>query len=277
MTAPEIGSRGQYGARYGQEILTAVNLMAWERLYRRGILFSAPPLRGGGSGLAENSPKDKAKLAPKAPLEVYGTDWKLNGANALKAADEVAGVVREIMGLEKKWGPKADRRVLATTDAAIVHYKLLVESFKQLSAFCKEMERVVSLGTPEAPDGIASNALDAYIGSKVEGYTYGNVYLCHGGEALKGVRFLGDLKELHATLDLADRMIDKHRGTPWETLIRRAYVPVFYLAVLGEGGEFERPGATSSGTETATPVTPARPERPSKAGTGGSSATSTGP
>ncbi len=66
-------------------------------------------------------------------------------------------------------------------------------------------------------------------------WSYRNVYLCHGGAALKSLHTLGGeegKKELHEALDLADKIIDRHRGTPWEVLARRGS-----LAIYQPGGE----------------------------------------
>jgi hypothetical protein len=61
-------------------------------------------------------------------------------------------------------------------------------------------------------------------------WSYRNIYLCHGGAALKGLRILGGdegRKALHEVLDGADAIIDKHNGTPWEVLVRRGAIALY--------------------------------------------------
>ncbi len=56
------------------------------------------------------------------------------------------------------------------------------------------------------------------------------MWLCHGGAPLKGMKFLGGeegKKELDEVMDLATKMIEKHNGTPWETLVRRGAVCIY--------------------------------------------------
>jgi hypothetical protein len=96
------------------------------------------------------------------------------------------------------------------------------------------------------------------------------------------VAFLGNLAGLHAALDVADQMIEKHRGTPWELLLRRASVPVFlpiFERPLNKGnpGTNDRSRAKSSSTPntTETPAAPARPSRPATADPGQGGGTST--
>ncbi len=59
---------------------------------------------------------------------------------------------------------------------------------------------------------------------------YRCVWLCHGGAPLKSMHVLGGddgRKELVQALDFADRMIEKHAGTPWEVLVRRAALAIY--------------------------------------------------
>jgi hypothetical protein len=70
-------------------------------------------------------------------------------------------------------------------------------------------------------------------------------------------------------------MIEKHKGTPWELLIRRASIPSFEPilerpAPVGGSGSNDRtrPRSTSTPNTTETPGTPARPSRPATADPG---------
>ncbi len=94
--------------------------------------------------------------------------------------------------------------------------------------------------------------------------------------------FLGNLVGLHSALDVADQMIEKHRGRPWELLIRRASVPVFQpiferpIAKGGQGAtDRSRPKSGSTANTTETPAAPARPSRPATADPGQGGGTTT--
>ncbi len=277
VTAPDVGSRGEVLGRNSSEPLFVANMNAWERLHREGILAAGPQVDLRGGMLAEVG---NAARGPRGHGPRSGANWSTLRRQALRDAEDVAKVGVELLEAEKQLGPKADIRVLATTDALVVHYKMLAETFKQFAAFCAEMDRIERTKRVIPSDGFVTHILDDYVDKEFDGFTWHNLWLCHGGGAgLKNVRFLGDLKELHETLDLADRMIDKHRGTPWEVLIRRAYLPVFrpIVHVNTGGGKPPKPKATSSAQDTAT--TPARPQRPTRGnqGGGGSTGTSSGP
>lgn len=61
-------------------------------------------------------------------------------------------------------------------------------------------------------------------------WSYRSVWLCHGGAALKSLKFLGGedgKKEAHEALDYADKAIERHRGTPWEILVRRGSIAIY--------------------------------------------------
>ncbi len=61
-------------------------------------------------------------------------------------------------------------------------------------------------------------------------WSYRNIYLCHGGAALKSLKILGGdegKKALGEVLDFADKAIEKHAGTAWEVLVRRGAIALF--------------------------------------------------
>jgi hypothetical protein len=274
LTAPEIGSRAEVLARYAAEPLFLANLSSWARLHHEGILRGEPQLEAGG-GLGENrghrgSRQGNLRRGNLATIR----------RGALRDAEVAARTAQELHEAEKQLGAQADRRVLATNDALIVHYKLLAETLKQAAAFCEELDRATRGGVPASPrDAFARSEFEDYAGKTVDGFHFVNVFLCHGGQPLKSIKFLGDLKELHATLDLADRMIEKHRGTPWEILIRRACLPVFTPTFAPGPGKVEKPKAQSSGQNAATTPAQNRPQRPARgaADNGAAAGTRTGP
>ena len=276
VTAPEIGSRPEYAKRYGKERLFLANLNVWKRLYEKKIIRGAPPLRASGTRLSEYRRKGKPE-----PLAFTGTEWKALRQRALAAVKEVGTAAAELLKAEERFGKKADRRVLATTDALVVHLAMLDRTFTELARFCEAMGRA---GRPGPSDGFSSSALDPVPGRRVIAFTTRNYSLCHGGAPLKDVRFLGDSKPLHEALDLADRMIEKHRGTPWEVLMRRAYLTVF-LPVLEQPrvgtGQVQPTPRTRAASGANTQATPGgavrRPARPVRGGTqGGGTGTRTG-
>jgi len=263
MTAPEIGSRAEYGARHGRDRLTAAILNAWDRLYRDGILRGAPPLKAGPSGLSEN--KSPGPATYRDPRQ-----------DAVKNAETVEKAAAELLDASKKLEKESTLRTIATADALAVHLLLLGQAYRQLAAYDEELSRP---GKPQGVDGVGASALEPANGEKIIGY-HQHVYpLCHGGARLKEIAFLGDLKALHATFDVADRMIEKHKGTPWEMLVRRASIPAFTPiferpATTGTGtNDRNRPKSTSSSTPNTT-ETPGAPARPSRYG--GSDSGSTG-
>jgi hypothetical protein len=273
MTAPDIGSRPEYGARYGREKLYAAILNTWDRLHRDGILRGIPPLKAGGSGLSEN------KSTEKPPTYRDTTDWKAQRQDALKDADLVDRAGGDLLDASKKLEKETSLRTVATADALVVHLLLLAQGYRQQAAFCDEMMRP---GKGGAADGVGASSLESPNGEKVIGHFYRQYYLCHGGARLKEVAFLGNLNGLHAALDVADQMIEKHRGTPWELLIRRASVPVFYPFFerpAAKGGQAandrtrSKSGSTPNTTET--PAAPARPMRPATPDQGQGGGTST--
>ncbi|HLF92724.1 MAG TPA: hypothetical protein VJB14_04635, partial [Planctomycetota bacterium] len=211
------------------------------------------------------------------------TEWKNVHADALKRAESVDKAANDLLAAAKRTEKEADRRTIASTDAFLVHLKLLSQSYRQLALFCEAMDKAARVKKP-ATDGVAGSELEALGGEKVIGWYPRNYYLCHGGAALKEIKVLGDPKGLHAALDFADKMIEKHLGTPWELQMRRASVPVFYpifdeKADAAAGGRSTpRPSAKSSSTQAQT-ETPGSPQRPSRGSTGESgrgSGTTTG-
>lgn len=279
LTGPDFGSRAQYVARYGKEPLYGAVVTAWDRLYRAGILSGLPQLRVNGASLSVNA--DKRRSEPQMPFG--GTEWRSLRPAALKLAEQTARALGDLDPVLRKADKSTDRRTLATAEALDTHLRLLEQSYHQVIAFCDEMERIERGGFVEG--GFASSRWTPGPGERVIGYTYKPVYLCHGGGALKAVAFLGDRTKLHAALDQADLRIDKHRGTPWEVLLRRGSVAVFVPLIETEAmraaraaASRERPTSGSTARTDETPGTPQRPPRPARGGDGsqGGGGTTTG-
>jgi hypothetical protein len=274
VTAPEIGSRPEYGAKYGREKLYAATLNVWDRLHREGILRGVPPLRAGGSGLSEN------RAEAKQPTYRNSAEWKSQRQDAIKNAEAIDKVVAEYRETARKFEKESSLRTVATADALAVHLLLVAQGYRQLAAFCDEMMRPKR---PAVGDGVATSSLDNPNGEKVIGHFTELYYLCHGGARLKDVAFLGDLAGLHAALDIADQMIEKHRGTPWEMLLRRGSIPIFtpvFEPPPSRGGgstnDRSRPRSGSTPNTTETPAAPARPARPATGDPGQGGGTATG-
>ncbi len=281
LTAPSIASRPEYGARYGKDKAYLATVGAWDRLHRAGILRGAPPLKASGGGLAENVRSEKESAGSRFSRMVG--DWKAQRIDALKQAEAVEKVAGELAETVRKNEKDADLRSTATAEALLAHLKLLEQACRQFGHFCEEMERQARARALPSSDGVAATELRSPTGEKVIGYYYQSYSLCHGGAALRDIRFLGDLKELHAAFDAVDALIEKHRGTPWELLIRRGTVPVFtpifeVKVEPGAGGAAERPKPRSSSSGQAATETPganARPSRPVTADPGRSGGTTT--
>lgn len=271
MTAPDIGSRPEHLARYGKDRANTAIVNAWDRLFHEGILRGAPPLKSTGGGLAENPRPIKPSPPSHGPL-----DFKATRQDAIRAEQVLDKLAAELAESVKKLEKDASPRMRATFDALQVHVRLLAQAYRQQAAFCEEMDRIVH-GVKPGSDGVAASALESPGGERLLGYMYQNVFLCHGGAPLKEVKFLGDLKGLHAALDFADEMIEKHRGTPWEVLIRRASVPVFvpYYDVARSAPQ-DRTRPRSDGTAATTETPGSRPTRPTQGDSGPASGTATG-
>jgi hypothetical protein len=140
------------------------------------------------------------------------------------------------------------------------------------------MARVTSAKKAFPPPEPAGRRLEEYVGERIVGQAHWSLTLCHGGEALKSFAFQGDAavrKRLHDALDFADRIIEAHRGTPWEMLARRASVPVFVPIIYSTYRErMARPTSDVNKTRTQTQA-PKRPNRPDERdqGDGGDVAT----
>jgi hypothetical protein len=267
MTAPDIGSRAEYAARHGRDRLYAAVLNAWDRLHRDGILRGLPPLKAGSGGLSENKPAGPPSY--RDPRQ-----------DTLKNAETVEKIAAELLEASRKLEKESTLRTVATADAFAVHLLLLGQSYRQFSAYFDELSKP---GKPQGVDGVGGSALEPANGEKIISYHFIQYYLCHGGARLKEVSFLGDPTSLHAAFDVADRIIEKHKGTPWEMLIRRAslavFTPIFERpATTGGSGTSNRtrPSSTSTPNNTETPGSPARPTRPTTADPATGSGTSTG-
>lgn len=247
--APDVGSRRDYLVRCSKEKLYHANLQTWERLHKKSILRGPPPLKSSGGGLAEA--KGRGAAAPLA-----GSDWRSIAAAAHRSAREVDDAAGELLAAEEALKKDSDRRALATTDALIVHLRVLSCAYDELAGFCEEMAR------KRDPDVI--------------GYSYRSVFLCHGGEPLKHFGWLGERTKINDALDLADRMIEGHLGTPWETLMRRASLPVFTPVRQVREGPTRRDRPPKPTSDSSSTATPSRPSRPNQGDQGGSGGTSTG-
>jgi hypothetical protein len=265
LAEPSWLSRAEVGARIGKDRLAGLVISTWERLWREGVLEAPPTLRPNGS----EAPRTEKDPRPTG-LQRGGAEWKLVHAQALKAAASADKGSDDLLDAVKKGEKTADRRSLASAEAFAVQLALLSQSFRQLALFCEGMEKAGRV-KKAASDGVSSSEFEAADGEKVLSWYWRSYPLCHGGAALKGVKFLGDPKGLHAALDLADRAIEKHAGTPWEILIRRSSIPNFLpiFEQKGEpgaaGGASVRPSAKSSSGQ-ATTETPGSPQRPTRGG-----------
>lgn len=273
LTAPEIGSREAYGAKYSRERLYGVVVGVWERLHKENILRGMPPLKSGPGGLTENRGAD-GKEKPFFGRE--RDNWKGQKEDALKNAEIVDKAAAEVLDASKKLEKESSFRTTATADALGIHLLLLAQGYRQFAAFCDEIQK------PHKSDEVAGSVFESPGGERIIGHVFRQYYLCHGGARLKDVAFLPPLGGLHAALDAADRMIEKHKGTPWEVLIRRASVPVFLpyfeRPATGNSGSNDRsrPRSGSTANNTETPAAPARPARPGTADSGSGSGTATG-
>ncbi len=276
LVAPDLRSRDRVRQEYGRENLAIAVHRAWVRLQKKGILRGSSQLRLSGKRFRE----EKSRNEGASTGMISGSGWKSRRQEALRKITEVDKVLLEFLPVLEKFGPESALRVRATADAFHVHLLMLRFNFRQLALFSEEMARIMRRPAPSSPE-FGSPVLEQYAGKRVIGYSYRNFFLCHGGKALRGVRFLGGPeveKEKQHLIDVAMQVIDRHRSTPWEILARRAgFVILLPTVQAGTANQKNRPKPKSSGSgdnATATP-NPNRPNRPN-AGGGGSGGTATG-
>lgn len=229
VTGPEMGPRDQVRDRYSKERLFVAILNIWERLYKAGILRGAPRLKATGGRITEIKPPGGGNS-----MFVFGSDWRTNRGTALRGVAEIDKVVGEFGQAVADDGAAADKRILGIAEAFLVHLRVLRLNLAQLALFCDDMDKALRQKRP-AGDSFAGPVMDDCTGCRSGSYSYRNVSFCHGGSSLRDVRLLGgeaEEKEKRDILDFADKIMEKHRGTPFEVLVRRAA-----LALFAHGGD----------------------------------------
>ena len=276
MTAPDLRARDLVRRDYGRQPVAIAQHRAWVTLQKKGVLRGASQLKLSGKRFREV----RSQMGSSSSLIAAGGSWKARKGQALRQVKEIKAVLAQFLPVLEKFGPDADLRVGATADAFHLHLKMLLFNLKQFAYFCEEMNRISrTKSVPRKEFG--GRRLDQYIGKRISGYSYRNLYLCHGGTPYRGMTFLGGDRvgeEQREILDLADQLIDRHRSTPWEVLVRRSAFALFTPIIqAGTAKQKKRPKPESSGSgdeQTATP-NPNRPPRPG-AGGSGSGGTATG-
>ena len=268
MTAPDLRARDLVRRDYGRQPVAIAQHRAWVTLQKKGVLRGASQLKLSGKRFREV----RSQMGSSSSLISGGGSWKARKGQVLRQIKEVKAVLAQFLPVLEKFGPDADLRVRATADAFHLHLKMLLFNLKQFVYFCEEMDRVTrAKALPRKEFGGAK--LDQYIGKRISGYSYRSLYLCHGGAPYRGMTFLGgDLvgEEQRELLDLADQLIDRHRSTPWEVLVRRSAFALFTPIIqAGTNKQKKRPKPESSGSGDEATATP-NPDRPPRPGAGGS-------
>jgi hypothetical protein len=159
----------------------------------------------------------------------------------------------------------ADRRWLATLDATFFSVRLARMNFLQWHHFC--LERQVK-GDVDLKNIQIIRTEPRYA-------------FCHGGKDLAREEVYGNSavrSEWESLCSQADLLIDRHKGTPWEMLIRKGMLLEWeiYEREKGRTVKAKRLKPSSSNTSTATPQGGGgTPTRPGRSGPGSSSASTT--
>lgn len=267
LTAPFTGSREEYLSMCWKDPLYRAYTEVWEELYKKALVASPPPLlvKNGRYVEADRPAMFRAEpwLAGRTPGVRYSgiamwMSWTKRAEGARAASKGFDDAATKLEDAIEKFGPSSSLRFRATADALLVHLRILSCQEDQFDAFCTTMDKLTRIREKLLEkDSISCNLLTTYAIVEFSAYRIRHFYfLCHGGASLKKIQFLGDPKKLHAALDLADKMIERHRGTPWEMVIRHAGIAVF--EPLPALRHVFRPVANSHGKST---TTLARPQR----------------
>ncbi len=272
LVAPDLRARNQVRQGYGREALSIAVHRAWIQLKKKGILRGSPQLRLGGTRFREEKPRQEGVVNSAQ----VGANWKARKQEALRNRSGVEKVLAEFVPLLEKFGPNSSHRARATADAFHVHLLMLRFNLRQLALFAEQMGRWIR----PAEEEFGESSFEDPAGRKPIGFSSRNYFLCHGGKALREVKFMegpGVKEEMLRLLEVADRVIDLHRSTPWEVLTRRAGFVVFVPVYKVGTGKKNRPKPKSSGSTGETTATP-NPDRPNRPDGGGgtSGGTATG-
>jgi hypothetical protein len=269
LTAPFLGSRDEYVEDQSRSPLYRALIDAWEEAAKLSLVTHPPPLRWQSDKLVPRPPDD---IRWRSGAPIWSTSQRL-GANSswvklAEQARETAGRTAEIrkrldVTLGEVVADRANLRVRATAETLALFLDLSRLNHLLFEQFCLKQ---VDAGTKSEPE--------TYILKRVARN------LCHGGgESLAGLALpAGD--EWPSLGSRLDAQIEKHRGTPWEVLIRRAIILDWQLWIppppTGGPVTSERPQASSERDASPTPTS--RPSRgaPSQGDGSSSGGTPTG-
>lgn len=268
VTAPSLQSRADYMNSRNVDSLQAMVIRIWWEAYKLKLVTAVPPLKISASNrlsLNKSDPNAKRYMFTGVPWYVGSMisrrDWRTKAQEARKQA-EATGELIERMGDElSKVNPAgADKRWLATAEALRVCLMVSRMNLLQWAVFCGEQENVKP--TPGRRFVVA----DVW-------YSF-----CHGGKAIVdaelcgGDSLRGNWKSLCAAVD---KVAERHRGTPWEILVRRTLILKWEIKIStpGRGGSSQTRARPSRGSPTSN--TPGAPTRPGRSNRGGSSSGST--
>ena len=254
ITSPPLEARGDYMRRKNVDPLQAMTIRVWWEAFKLGMVSAEPPVRISNDNRLElndavgTTRRYVRSLVPWAFSEDAGSvNWKGRARNAEKQASEVADLVARMGGeLEKVDLLAANKRWLATAETIHAYLRVCRMNLLQWQHFCLE-QATKDFGVGR----VTMTAMPRYS-------------FCHGGKAVEDQDIYGaealreDWKSLCAGLD---GVIDRHRGTPWELLVRRAMI-------LNWGVTVVRPG---TGTARTNRARPSRSSKKSATETGGNS------
>ena len=306
LTAPKLDPRVKSYTDMRRNASWRFIYLVWEAAFRQGVVGFGPPkvdgmpvldvpgkkktpISSSASGSSRHYSRTRNAFRPPGVLWYYGYDinWRKKAVEATQyraKLEKLASQVRRAMKSANR--KKVDRRALATADALLAYLMIGKMNYQQWEYYCYERarKRDVEIGRKQVGQDVTSTYLRDYIR-----YSF-----CHGAAALKDLPIEGDKrlrKEWIKSCDLIQETIDRHKGTPWEILVRRAVIvgwkPYTYKYTIaapstrgrstsGRTGSTATPSSGSGGTATPQGQSrPAAPKRPQKSRSSGSSAAGT--
>lgn len=266
LTSPSLESRPVYLQLQSRDPLYRLLLKAAEDAHKNGMVSTELPLKFMGGKLVENKSNLRFGYAHPRGRYTPTTPWASAAAGADAQAKAAASVAQELRAsLARIDRASANKRWLAHADALLFSIELSRMNSLQWKHFALERH--------EKGDAPLS---ETYLMTDVQ------ATFCHGGKMIEDLDIYGGTVlrgEWKALCSLADQLIDRHRGTPWELLVRYGMVQDWEIAYKTEGTEVKtkRPKPKSGTSTTATPPATGTPTRPGrKTGSSGSSSTPTG-
>ncbi|MBI2933144.1 MAG: hypothetical protein HYY16_15985 [Planctomycetes bacterium] len=212
---PFAGSRGGFLRLSTSDPMWSAVYQAWHSLLGAGIVNSSPPVVGGRVMPPFGAPGQRLTFTCELATE------KLIVKEMLGGLQNIVQQIEQAITLDRG---RSDKRAGVSAEAMLVYAKIARFNLGQLLLFLDEMAGLVKRrrGAIEFGDDVFDYYAHSH-GGPYTGYTYECVYLCHASTG----SFLGKPQELTDLLKDVRAFIERHRGTPYELLVRHANLAVF--------------------------------------------------